>query len=408
MHPDQETLKSMMQAAGLERGRILQPRRRRGRAAPRLPHVSPRFPIAGGARAEPRAALDARWRWSACAGTRAAPSPSRSASSTSRSPSRPPGEVTAALPRRARDLTVRISPFLLPRLAAREEAALREVEMQGDAELAQEVAFLARHLSWDVEEDLSQVIGDIAAHRLVAWRAGRASLGARRHRRGLPPVPAEYWTEESPFIASRVKVEEFVREVAELRDAVERLDKRVGARRSAGAGSEARLSARGRLAPELTATCRGPVHVRPLAILFLALAVSLPARAQQPEPPDEPESESPAADAADGRRGGAPALGPVSVEWRAPAPLKELVPAVPSRSRHQARSAPRGQPAAVDARGAQARARDRRLRGLFLDQAADRVRGRQPRARGGHRRRGAAQHGARSGDRVPRRPRPRG
>jgi ubiquinone biosynthesis protein UbiJ len=38
---------------------------------------------------------------------------------------------------------------------------------------------------------------------------------------------AEYWTEESPLIASRVKVESFVREVSELRDAVERLEKRL-------------------------------------------------------------------------------------------------------------------------------------------------------------------------------------
>jgi ubiquinone biosynthesis protein UbiJ len=38
---------------------------------------------------------------------------------------------------------------------------------------------------------------------------------------------AEYWTEESPLIASRVKVEDFVREVSELRDAVERLEKRI-------------------------------------------------------------------------------------------------------------------------------------------------------------------------------------
>jgi ubiquinone biosynthesis protein UbiJ len=38
---------------------------------------------------------------------------------------------------------------------------------------------------------------------------------------------AEYWTEESPLIASRVKVDSFVREVSELRDAVERLEKRV-------------------------------------------------------------------------------------------------------------------------------------------------------------------------------------
>lgn len=136
------------------------------------------------------------------------------------------GEVTTAVPGAARDLTVRISPFLLPRLAAREEAALREVEMQGDAELAQEISFLARHLTWDVEEDLSKVVGDIAAHRLVGGARGLGRWGrdaALRTAQGA----AEYWVEESPLIASRVKVEGFVREVAELRNALERLEKRI-------------------------------------------------------------------------------------------------------------------------------------------------------------------------------------
>jgi ubiquinone biosynthesis protein UbiJ len=136
------------------------------------------------------------------------------------------GEVTHAVDGATRDLDVRISPFLLPRLAAREEAAYREIDMQGDMELAQEISFLARNLTWDVEEDLSKAIGDIAAHRAVegakaffAWgrdAANRVSQGA-----------AEYWTEESPLIASRVKVDGFVRDVAELRDALERLEKRI-------------------------------------------------------------------------------------------------------------------------------------------------------------------------------------
>ena len=136
------------------------------------------------------------------------------------------GEVTAALPGATRDLTVRISPFLLPRLAARDEAAYREVDMQGDPELAQEVSFLARHLTWDVEEDLSRVVGDIAAHRMVAGARGVAHWGREAVLRTAQGA-AEYWTEESPLVASRVKVEDFVHAVAELRDAVERLEKRI-------------------------------------------------------------------------------------------------------------------------------------------------------------------------------------
>jgi ubiquinone biosynthesis protein UbiJ len=136
------------------------------------------------------------------------------------------GEVTAALPDAPRDLDVRLSPFLLPRLLAREEAAWRDVEMTGDMELAQEVSFIARNLSWDAEEDLSRVVGDIAAHRIVST-ARSLDTWVRDAALRTAQGAAEYWTEESPLIASRVKVEGFVRDVADLRDAVERLEKRI-------------------------------------------------------------------------------------------------------------------------------------------------------------------------------------
>ena len=136
------------------------------------------------------------------------------------------GEVANAVAGAARDLEVRISPFLLPRLAAGEEAAFRAIEMTGDMELAQEVSYLARNLEWDFEEDLSKAVGDIAAHRIAGGvRAVRdwSRDAALRMAQGA----AEYWTEETPAIASRVKVEDFVSGVSALRDAIERLEKRL-------------------------------------------------------------------------------------------------------------------------------------------------------------------------------------
>jgi ubiquinone biosynthesis protein UbiJ len=136
------------------------------------------------------------------------------------------GEVLPAVEGAARDLEVELSPFLLPRLAAREEAALREVRMTGDAEFGAEIAFLAKHLKWDVEEDLSKVVGDAAAHRAVGAAKAAAQWGRDATGR-LAAGAAEYFTEEKPLVASRVKVEEFLAGVTELRDAVDRLDKRI-------------------------------------------------------------------------------------------------------------------------------------------------------------------------------------
>ena len=136
------------------------------------------------------------------------------------------GEVTAAGADIARDLEVALSPFLLPRLASGDETALGGVTIKGDARFAQEVSFLARHLRWDAEEDLARVVGDAAAHRAVdaaSATARWANDAALRAAQGA----AEYWTEEKPLIASRVKVEDFTRGVAELRDGIERLEARL-------------------------------------------------------------------------------------------------------------------------------------------------------------------------------------
>lgn len=136
------------------------------------------------------------------------------------------GEVLPAVSGAVPDLQARLSPFLLPRLAARDESAFREVEMTGDAEFAGEIAHLARHLRWDAEEDLSKVVGDAAAHRIAG--AGRAAAAWGRDASGrLAAGAAEYLVEEKPLIASRVKVEGYLAGVAEVRDAVERLDKRI-------------------------------------------------------------------------------------------------------------------------------------------------------------------------------------
>ena len=64
------------------------------------------------------------------------------------------------------------------RLAARDETAFRDVQMTGDADFAAEIAFLAKNLKWDVEEDLSKVMGDAAAHRAVGAATAAATAAA--------------------------------------------------------------------------------------------------------------------------------------------------------------------------------------------------------------------------------------
>jgi len=124
------------------------------------------------------------------------------------------------------DLTVALSPAALPKLLQRDESVLQTVSFTGDAELAAALQFLFRHLRWEVEEDLSRVVGDVAAHRIV--ETGRAFAAwqkdaAERFGQNV----AEYLTEEAELLAPKPELARFSREVAELVDAVERLEKRL-------------------------------------------------------------------------------------------------------------------------------------------------------------------------------------
>jgi len=123
-------------------------------------------------------------------------------------------------------LTLQIGPGALFALARGEEEFLRAVEMSGNARLAQEVASLARHLRWDVEEDLSRLVGDVAAHRIagtarafVEWQLDAA--------RRIAESAGDFLTEEARLLVRREEQAGHARAVSELRDALARLEKRI-------------------------------------------------------------------------------------------------------------------------------------------------------------------------------------
>jgi ubiquinone biosynthesis protein UbiJ len=123
-------------------------------------------------------------------------------------------------------LIVKLTPGALPFLLARGEAARKRVKIEGSADLAGAVDYLFGHLSWDFEEDLSRVFGDIVAHRLAS--GGKALAAWQRDAAlRLAESLAEYWTEEQPLLARPADVETFCRNVDALRDDVARLEKRV-------------------------------------------------------------------------------------------------------------------------------------------------------------------------------------
>jgi ubiquinone biosynthesis protein UbiJ len=127
-------------------------------------------------------------------------------------------------------LVVTLKPGFLAALPKGEDHLMREVEVAGNARLAAEVMWLVRHLREALpdiaEEDLSRVVGDVAARRLaqgardfLAWQADAAQRFAGAF--------ADYATEEAGFLVGRAEHAEFAARVATLRDALDRLEKRI-------------------------------------------------------------------------------------------------------------------------------------------------------------------------------------
>jgi ubiquinone biosynthesis accessory factor UbiJ len=138
----------------------------------------------------------------------------------------PDGALAMANEAAQPDATARLSVLTLMRLASGDDAARSAVVLSGDTAFAAVVAGVLHELRWDAEEDLSKLIGDIAAHRLV--RVGRSfSAWQREAAINLAQGAAEFWTEEQPLLASQQSTEQWANAVDEMRDATERLEKRI-------------------------------------------------------------------------------------------------------------------------------------------------------------------------------------
>lgn len=136
------------------------------------------------------------------------------------------GEVENSTATGAPDASFRLTPGTALRVLSAEQHAWRDVQVEGDTELAREILAIAQNLRWDVEEDLSRIFGDIAAHRMV--QAGN-DLKRWQQQTGdsLARAAAAYWTEEQPLIATRRDIEQYLHDVDVLRDDVARTEKRL-------------------------------------------------------------------------------------------------------------------------------------------------------------------------------------
>jgi ubiquinone biosynthesis accessory factor UbiJ len=127
------------------------------------------------------------------------------------------------------DAVITGSLLTLAQLVGRSgEEAIREgsLEFTGDAALAQSFQRLLWHARPDLEEELSGVIGDVAAHGLGNLARGVSDWG-RRAGGTLRQNLSEYLQEESRAVPSRYEVDKFRGDVEKVRDDVARLEARL-------------------------------------------------------------------------------------------------------------------------------------------------------------------------------------
>jgi ubiquinone biosynthesis accessory factor UbiJ len=127
------------------------------------------------------------------------------------------------------DAVITGSLLALARLSARSgEEAVRSgaLDLDGDADVARMFQRLMQYGRPDLEEELSGVVGDSAAHALGQFSRSFRDWG-RQARSTMRQNLGEYLQEESRAVPGRHEAEAFRREVETLRDDVDRLEARL-------------------------------------------------------------------------------------------------------------------------------------------------------------------------------------
>ena len=124
------------------------------------------------------------------------------------------------------DVVITGSLVALALMAGEDSIRDGSLDLTGDAATAQAFQQLLEHARPDIEEELSAVIGDTAAHGLGEFARG-VGRWARETRSIMGDNIREYLQEESRDVPSRYEVEQFSRRVNQVRDDVDRLAARV-------------------------------------------------------------------------------------------------------------------------------------------------------------------------------------
>jgi ubiquinone biosynthesis protein UbiJ len=128
------------------------------------------------------------------------------------------------------DTTISASPLGLARLALQTDASdamfQGDVKIVGDVEFGQAIKDILGHIDIDWEEQLSKVIGDVAAHQVGRGVRGLKNWSEQASN-SLQQDLAELLQQEMRVLPQRVDIEQFLDDVDKLRADLERFELRL-------------------------------------------------------------------------------------------------------------------------------------------------------------------------------------
>ena len=138
----------------------------------------------------------------------------------------PDGHITDAAPETIAEATLSATPDALLRYFSMEPRDPSLIHITGDTQFGAEIGQILAHITWEAEEDLSRLFGDIIAHRMAGFGRG---LWEWRKQSALhwAAAASEYFTEERPLIAKRSHIEQFTLDVDAVRKTTDLLEMRI-------------------------------------------------------------------------------------------------------------------------------------------------------------------------------------
>ena len=124
------------------------------------------------------------------------------------------------------EASIHLPPSLALRIMAGDESAKILIKIDGDTHLATELSKVLQHMRWDIEEDLSKIVGDIGAFK-IGELSKKTFAEIKQQSINAAEMLSEYWQEEKPMLAKKRHVEQFNADVDTLRSDIARFEKRL-------------------------------------------------------------------------------------------------------------------------------------------------------------------------------------